>query len=389
MPLGACKSLTTTTTTATVAATAAAAIITIAITTTMTTLTSAEITSPTMATPHTAYPRHVKLPFDLRDRSIKIKGDVLSALINIFPDTINLMEFANRAYLHFTVKQLPKGPLPLTVGGLPFTINDEGNTGNGRTLMFPRSTPGNMSIRVRDDIDARSVSLASASFRNLADSITRAFTALLPDLPVVEFMLNAQRYFYVIVRDSVDIKSMFSRLPGRVAHCWTVYLHDKDLCRSGDQQAYRSFLPDPASGIVDDTPYNVQVRENIPHFTKLIGEAPSDEIDFGQEVFWDNPFTGAMSGIVASKSWKMPTTPPAHPTEQELDYVVYDWIYIGQDATTPSGANIPDSICGSPVWDGKGRITGFLRYQISEGDMKGFCVSVSADKVARAGYKLA
>ncbi|CRK37680.1 hypothetical protein BN1723_015227 [Verticillium longisporum] len=202
--------------------------------------------------------RHLKLPFDLRDRNVKFDNNVLRVLYNIFPDTVDVLEGGNRHYLHFTVKKLPEAPWPLTIAGLPITIGD--NEGNGKGTMFPMTMAGNMSIRICDDTDARFMPLESQAFRSLAESVTRAILTCVPGLAVLEFILDAERRFHVVLEDGVDINSVWARLPGRIAKCWTMYLFETDLRRPspGNRQALlRQVMPNPGHGIVDDTAYNV------------------------------------------------------------------------------------------------------------------------------------
>ncbi|KAM0494381.1 hypothetical protein ACHAQF_004669 [Verticillium nonalfalfae] len=357
--------------------------------------------------------------------------------------------------------------------------------GNGKDVMFPKTTTGNMSIRICEDIDARFMSFKTQAFRSLADTATRAILTCVPELAVIEFILDAERKFHVVLEDSVDVKSIWARLPGRIAKCWTMYLFEKDLCRPDmrDRKALRQKMPNAEQSIVDDTAYDVlrpgvlisifafddasrrdfystssgvlvkngaddkfmtgashgiaetetvhqtlssgdqrvvgravaelsftdisliqlqpqvefvneafeQEGEPVPPFTTLLGEDMNDEIDMMQSVFFNSPQTGAMEGLVMAKGWKIHNrgSEKTHPREAELEYVVYDWVYLGQNESPPNVSIIPDGSRGSAIWDDLGRIIGFFHYHLTVGSFKGFYTSVSADEVVKAGYRLA
>jgi hypothetical protein len=105
-------------------------------------------------------------------------------------------------------------------------------------------------------------------------------------------------------------------------------------------------------------------------------------------VAFNSPFTGVVEGTVAAMSIKMATTPLVTSTEDRLRYTVYQWYYGGQVSPTAE-QRVPDSACGSAIWDHNGRVMGFFRYYIEEGNWAGFCASVAADEVVRAGYRFA
>jgi hypothetical protein len=200
----------------------------------------------------------VRLSHDLRDPTVEIDDDILGELMQVFPDTIELIECGDptyRAYLSFIVKTLPQTPWPFTVGGLPFTIGDK--TGNGRGPMFPQGTPGNMRVRMCQEVDAKTLPSTCASFRHLADIVTTAMHSRLPDLSVKELILDAHKRFHVVLGDDVNITTAWPQLPLWIAQCWTTYLHEKDLQRPDGQKARRAVSPDPLQGVVDNTPYDV------------------------------------------------------------------------------------------------------------------------------------
>ncbi|KAH7041048.1 uncharacterized protein B0I36DRAFT_419873 [Microdochium trichocladiopsis] len=359
------------------------------------------------------YPLHVKLPFDLRDPSVEIEAKV-------FPRTRSLGEFANRSYLNFEVEELPPGPWPLTIAGVPYTIGDiNGRTGRGRLL--PRKAAGNMRVRICGDLE-RGAPSSRQAFRLYADTITKAFSALLPDITVVECIATADTHMYVVLGDQVDISAVISRLPGQIGRMWTMDLGrpEPDALQA---LLLRTTTPDPANKIVDDTASvvlrpgvllcsfvdgthqthnlitsgvavqnvvgdsfmttaahgigidtmvyagrpsitsdfrsvgeavvelaftdislvalksNVQFRnrlfdqreEESVRLTSIVGEDPNDDkVKIGDCVSMDTPFTGAISGSIMHKSWRLINEPPEHPVEKRLQYVVYDWVYNGE-----------------------------------------------------------
>lgn len=427
----------------------------------------------------TTYPRHIKLPFDLRDPTIKIEGDILQALLAIFPGTTNIAISPCRAWINFTVESLPSIQLPLTIAGLPITIGEsQGSPGRGKGPMFPMSTMGNFKIRICQDLNGRDQSISSTtSYRNLGDTVIRGLFTHSPHLAVVEIIFDAERTFHIILQDDVDIPSICSKLPGNIARCWARYLNERDLHRPKGRQASREILPDP-QGTVDDTPYETlrpgvlisspvsddhneslvttsgvmvqniagdrfmtaashgighsqrlfqpqpvgdpreigeavvelsftdislvqlnhginfdntpfdQEGEETPRFTRLLGEATDDQIDMSLEVMLNSPFTGVVPGLVAAISFRIHPDPPFHPTENALRYNLFNWFWAGQN-TVGTQPRLPDSVCGSAIWDSTGRIVGVFHFYIEQGPWAGFSAAISADEIVRAGYRLA
>lgn len=344
--------------------------------------------------------RHLKLPFDLRDRKVKIEGDVLKTLANIFPQTLELADGGPGVYLHFTCEELPKGPWPLTIAGRPITLGDR--EGNGKGPLFPMSMPGNMSVRICQHNDARVVSLGCRSFRNLADDVTHSFLTLIPDVHVVEFMLDTERRFHVFLGDQVDITALRNWLPGKIAHCWTMYSHEKELYQGQRLDAERVFSTAVAElRLMENTLAQfhqdvgvankqlAQSDEALSASTNLYGEASDDKVDWGKKVFLNSPNTGIVPGIMLCKSWRLSHSSTSYPMEARLDYVVYDWTYLGQAGLPPTTSLSPEGTSGAVIWDESGRVIGFPQFYVEDGPWKGFYASVSADEVARAKYRLA
>ncbi|CAH0052225.1 unnamed protein product, partial [Clonostachys solani] len=137
----------------------------------------------------------------------------------------------------------------------------------------------------------------------------------------------------------------------------------------------------------ENTPFD-QEGEDIPNFTRLLGEVADDRIDMSLEVTLNSPFTGVIAGVVIALSFKLTSVPPVHPTEDALSYNIFMWSWAGQN-TLGTQPRVPDSVCGSAIWDSNGRIIGFFHFYVEEGPWAGYCASISADEVVRAGYRLA
>jgi hypothetical protein len=300
---------------------------------------------------------------------------------------------------------------------------------------------------------------------------------LLPELQVIEFILSRDRLIYIVLPDEIDINAMRSKLPGRIAKCWTTYLNEHDVHRPSKKQAQRAISPSTINNTIDDFPYNIlrpgvvlcsplvdggtesfnttsgvlvkdrhgnafmtaashgigdhakvyqklplsgrrligeaiseltathtalvklqggidfdnkpfeQAGVELPAVTRILGEVPGEDIDIDSPVYMNSPFTGAMQGIILMTSWKPVLEPPIHPVEHSLRYAVYDWVYIGQGHG--DNMRLPDSVCGSPIWDSDGCVLGFFRYFVEAGRFQGFFAAVRADELVRAGYKLA
>lgn len=211
---------------------------------------SAELSSPK----HT---RHIPLPFRLRDQTINIlEGEARDLLYGIFPDTLNVTEARCRSHLLFQVRELPKGPWPLTVGGVPLTISD--SQGQGRAFLFPRQIMGNMSCSICTDYQGQMDNLTDSFVRRLAAAIASSFKTNAPGTRIREVMFTKENSIYVVLDDSIKINQVRGQLPGRIAGWVVGYLNDRELCRPGwgDGQAQRKIEPQPSRNAVDDTAYD-------------------------------------------------------------------------------------------------------------------------------------
>ncbi|KAK3341822.1 hypothetical protein B0T25DRAFT_559399 [Lasiosphaeria hispida] len=417
--------------------------------------------------------KHVLLPFDLRDPGISIKGEVQDLLRSIFPGTHNVAEARFRSHLIFQVDQLPSSPWPLTVGGVPFTLLAENQ---GRALMFPRQIHGNPSISIYSQgYDV--VLFSDANLRRLAADVHAHFEKKVPGLRVLELMHTCERTIYIVLEDHVNLDQVRAKVPGKIANCFVGYLHNQELCRPSwaDMPAKRVVQPQPMTGVIDNTAYEV-LRPGVLIRSKMlrdhahpavfsttsgvlvendvgdtfmtaashgigdgetvwqadrpdrtIGEAVveisftdvnllklKDDVTFVNQTFetdagtspeftrlqtsedelpWDlchlnSPYTGNMEAFMVAKSVRFFKSSP-YLAERNLEYIVYDWNHMGQEAGNEGKFRPPDGTCGSVIWDGCGVILGFYHFYIAEGNWAGFSVSASASAVVDAGYRLA
>ncbi|EQK98744.1 hypothetical protein G6O67_006852 [Ophiocordyceps sinensis] len=126
---------------------------------------------------------------------------------------------------------------------------------------------------------------------------------------------------------------------------------------------------------------------NVPTFTRLLGERPQD-LDtmpkWPKAVYLNSPFSGIMEGCLVAKGIKIEGQ-PADPR-----FVMYNWTYMGQaEGAGSNQREPPDGVCGSAIWDDEGVVVGFFRSYVAEGPLAGFCASVSAAELIKAGYVLA
>ncbi len=99
---------------------------------------------------------------------MSLRGILLYGLFSqIFsPGTTMLNQFYT--HLDFVVKEVPKRPWPLAVGGLPITITDGVH---GRARVFPRRINGNPSISIFNERNFRRDGIPELELRQLAVEI--------------------------------------------------------------------------------------------------------------------------------------------------------------------------------------------------------------------------
>lgn len=199
-------------------------------------------------------PRHVLLPFDLRDAAVDLDGnDVRPVLYNIFPGTTSVNPGRNRSYLNFQVDSLPRNPWPLTVGGLPITIS-AGAKGQGSLFPKQRLSPSATSICQ----DLAGSDLASpAALLKLTKKVNEAFQKGVPHVRLVELMRTTDGSLYALL-DVHDVESILSSLPAKIANIRVGYMRTIDVEKPAwaDLPAKRAIAPQPTQGIIDDMLYD-------------------------------------------------------------------------------------------------------------------------------------
>ncbi|KAI0905783.1 hypothetical protein F4823DRAFT_117118 [Ustulina deusta] len=219
----------------------------------------------------TWHERHVLLPFNLRDKSIRIdKGEVRDLLYQIFPETTNVTEARLRSHLIFQVTKLPESPWPLTVGGVPFTIISHDD--KGRALIFPRQILGNFKISICQQ-EYKVEEFSDEQLRNLGADVHSWFKEKLPETRMIELMLTSERTIYIVLDDHADISSLRNTLPGKIACCPVGYLTNRELHRPlwADLPTKRQVEPQPISGVIDNTAYDI-LRPGVLISSKMLKE---------------------------------------------------------------------------------------------------------------------
>lgn len=123
-----------------------------------------------------------------------------------------------------------------------------------------------------------------------------------------------------------------------------------------------------------------------PRFTRLFGEDRSDQRVDGK-CYLNSPYTGDMDGVIIMTSVKLEAS--THPTEDAMRYILYNWVYLGQEEAATDKARPPNGTCGSAIWNDDGVILGFYHYYLQDGLFAGYAATVNASEVVKAGYHLA
>lgn len=179
----------------------------------------------------------------------------------------------NDAHLVFGVTELPSPPWPATIGGVPFIVADNsGNNEGDGAFLFPMNSTlgpsevdvGERSYRRRAEIftDMDFTQKGSVSHKRLS-LVTSDLMAYLeqhiPGVRVEQVMFDFYCFFHVFFSDDVDIAPLCQDLPRRIARCWVFYHNTRHLCRpdATRELARREVALPPASGVIDDTPYDI------------------------------------------------------------------------------------------------------------------------------------
>jgi hypothetical protein len=99
-------------------------------------------------------------------------------------------------------------------------------------------------------------------------------------------------------------------------------------------------------------------------------------------IYLDAPDSGCIEGQMLLTSYRR--VPVNDPHSPELQWIFTVWAYTGQD----SASDLPDGICGSPIWTEAGDVLGFFWYAPAGGVLKDWCASVAADELIDRGFTL-
>lgn len=174
-------------------------------------------------------------------------------------------------------------------------------------------------------------------------------------------------------------ETLFQRLPldgarivGRAV--LEISFTDIALIKLADNREFTNELFEEPAGI-DSGPQH--------RLTRLWGESPDDTMQILDTVYMNSPFVGLEEAVLCGVNAKLHQEPTDHPVEKELEYSVMSWYWSGQDA------HFAASLCGNAIWDQEGRVVGFFRYGVVEGQNRGSSVAINVDELVKAGYKLA
>ncbi|RDL39014.1 uncharacterized protein BP5553_03354 [Venustampulla echinocandica] len=125
-----------------------------------------------------------------------------------------------------------------------------------------------------------------------------------------------------------------------------------------------------------------------PMLTRLFGEDTTDDtlkLQVKTIVSMNNPWTGHLDGTLEGSSLRM--VEPERRGGEDIEWIRYKWTFHGDNGL----AAPPPGVSGSAIWDDEGVVIGFFQYYIPDGNLRGFCISVSASHLARfgQGYHLA
>lgn len=136
--------------------------------------------------------------------------------------------------------------------------------------MFPRQELGNLAISICNQgysVD----SLSDKTFREFALQVRSKFERDLPEIHLVELMFTSERTIYIVLEDHINLSSVRTRLPGKIALCIVGYLNNRKLHRPlwADVPAKRQVEPQPTGGVVDDTAYDI-LRPGVSIYSKIL-----------------------------------------------------------------------------------------------------------------------
>ncbi|KAK3361526.1 hypothetical protein B0T24DRAFT_641779 [Lasiosphaeria ovina] len=170
----------------------------------------------------------------------------------------------------------------------------------------------------------------------------------------------------------------------------TVWQADRPDRAIGEAVVEISFTDVSLLKLKDDVEFVNETFETdagvVPEFVRL--KTSTEQLPLISDYYLNSPYTGNLYATLVARSARLFETSP-YLTERQLEYIVYDWCYSGQEEGNEGKFQPPDGTCGSVIWNDEGVITGFYHYCIQDGAWAGFSASVSASAVVDAGYSLA
>ena len=388
---------------------------------------------PLVPLPPSNYPRHIIMPFNLRNEPDAIRDvENRNKLLDLFPGANGLS--TDGGFLHILFHQnekMPEKPWPKTVAGLPVYFAWDGKGGPTQT---PRTLGRCVSFknpRIATHIEGRWMK----EWQSLFKAIKIYFEAI--QTPITEVMYWGEYLTIVLEHRDADTK----RLPSRAGNIPCMYRYDDEMGRSSTQvqaevsdtsergtsagllvrdAAGKEVTVTAMGGVPSDHGSNVNRR--LPMTNRLVGTAvtdsskpgislaklPEDEDFFhvtlqgddttesvqlkrfitakdfkiGGTVFFDSPDGGLMEGVFRGTSYRRATLPKDGTMVEK--WVLAAWHYMGQG----SAGSISRGARKSAMWNLDGGVVGFVWYAPAQGVMADWCCGVAPDNMVRDGYSV-
>lgn len=125
--------------------------------------------------------------------------------------------------------------------------------------MFPKQNFAQLSRSICTD-GYNMNPVTDKELRRLGADVHAQFRENMPEIRILELMYTRERTFYVVLENHVDISSIKTKLPGRIAKCPVGYVRDAEFRRppwTDSMPAQRVAEPPTLQGIIDDIHYDV------------------------------------------------------------------------------------------------------------------------------------
>ncbi|EEU44872.1 uncharacterized protein NECHADRAFT_85051 [Fusarium vanettenii 77-13-4] len=180
------------------------------------------------------------------------------------PGVTRITQGRNNCHINFEVAQLPEGPWPLRIDGVPFTIHSPGDNesrGYGRFLLFPSRNVrfGSPLISICEELDGRQAALSDEEMRLITTELARELSNCAPEVDLIEVIFASDAMFYIVLNNEANLTPIRSQLPGVIANCGAGYCLERDFDR-----------PDWRSWKERETPACIPIRRG-PVFGMISG----------------------------------------------------------------------------------------------------------------------